>query len=78
MTPEIDLITGCVAAALEEAEYLERIRSAGFDSVDVQKSASYGSIALFEPLLRDAGLEPALAPELAGAVRSVTVRAQKR
>lgn len=74
----VDLITGCVAAALEEAEYLERIRSAGFDSVDVQKSASYGSAALFEPLLRDAGLEPALAPELAGAVRSVTVRAQKR
>lgn len=73
----VELITGCVAGALEESDFLDRIRRAGFGSVAVQKSEAYGTAALFEPLMRDAGLDTSRAPELAETVRSVTVRARK-
>lgn len=90
LPPEIrqnmDAWAGCVGGALEEEEYIERIREAGFQSVEVTAKMTYdeGSIrAMGESCCSgDDGDEPAsalpgLAPKLAGRISSVSVRAVK-
>jgi len=66
---------GCISGALDEDEYLTRIRTAGFEEVDVQ-SRDYADISEAEEwqVLDGTGITP---QDLVRKVASIKVRAQK-
>ncbi len=57
----VEAWVGCVAGALDEEEYLQKMRDAGFADVRVVSRAVYGA-----DLLEEYGLTPALEESLAG------------
>ncbi|HWO88105.1 MAG TPA: arsenite methyltransferase [Gemmatimonadales bacterium] len=65
----VEAYVGCVAGALKKEEYLDAIRLAGFEAVEVVEERSYGTSEVFggEEWLRQA----------AGAIASIKVRAVK-
>jgi arsenite methyltransferase len=75
----LDAWAGCVAGALDEGDYLDRIRAAGFEAVEVI-SREYVKISAdagwdgVHALLSEAGLSPS---DLDHKVASVKVRARK-
>jgi ubiquinone/menaquinone biosynthesis C-methylase UbiE len=73
----IELWIGCVAGALEESEYLEKLAKAGFEDIQVQPTRIYqGEDA--RDFLTDSGLDPeTLAPEVDGKFMSAFIRAKK-
>ena len=70
----------CVAGALEEPDYLETIRQAGFSDVEIVARIDYDGEGLKE-LASEGGSVPdellALAPSMAGRVSSIKVGASK-
>ncbi|HKD99840.1 MAG TPA: arsenite methyltransferase [Planctomycetota bacterium] len=70
--------TGCVAGALSEAEYVSKLRAAGFDGIEVQPTRVYGREDFVEMARAcgDAASAPAV-DALAGLVFSAFVRARK-
>ena len=73
----MELWVGCVAGALEESEYRNKLTAAGFDSVTVEPTRVYTSddARLF---LADAGLPSAdIAGQIDGRFMSAFVRASK-
>jgi arsenite methyltransferase len=73
----MELWAGCVAGALEEAEYRSLLAWAGFEEIDVEATRVYGADDA-EALLEGTGLEKAeLAREIDGKVVSAFVRAKK-
>ncbi len=73
----MELWIGCVAGALEEAEYKQLLAGAGFGAIDVEPTRIYQA-ADAKTFLADAGLDrPGLAESLDGRFMSAFVRATK-
>jgi arsenite methyltransferase len=72
----MELWAGCIAGALGEAEFLRLLDEAGFADAGVEVTRSY-SAADAEAALAQAGLDPARAGEVDGALASAFVRATK-
>ena len=81
MLPEIRqsvlLWVGCVAGALEENEYRAKLRSAGFDQIDVEPTRIY-HVEDARGFLSGQGIDvDAIAPEVDGKFMSAFIRAVK-
>lgn len=73
----VELWIGCVAGALEETEYTDKLRAAGFTGVTLEPTRVY-RIDDARAFLADAGLDAdAIAPEVDGRFMSAFVRAKK-
>jgi arsenite methyltransferase len=71
------LWVGCVAGALDEAEYRSELGSAGFEQIDVEPTRIYRA-ADARAFLATAGIDAdAIAPEMDGRFMSAFVRAVK-
>jgi arsenite methyltransferase len=71
------LWVGCVAGALDEAEYRNKLQVAGFQQVDVEPTRIYRAADARE-FLATAGIDAdAIAPEMDGKFMSAFVRAMK-
>ena len=73
----VELWIGCVAGALGEREYREKLAKAGFEAIDVEPTRIYRAEDARE-FLAGAGLDAdAIAPEVDGKFMSAFVRARK-
>ncbi|MEX2145796.1 MAG: arsenite methyltransferase [Candidatus Rokuibacteriota bacterium] len=73
----VELWIGCVAGALEEAEYREKLAKAGFEAVDIEPTRVYRADDARE-FLRDQGFDAdAVAREVDGKFMSAFIRARK-
>jgi ubiquinone/menaquinone biosynthesis C-methylase UbiE len=73
----VELWIGCVAGALEESEYREKLARAGFEGIDLQPTRIYRAEDARE-FLAGAGLNVgAVAPQVDGKFMSAFVRARK-
>jgi ubiquinone/menaquinone biosynthesis C-methylase UbiE len=73
----VELWIGCVAGALEEQEYRDKLARAGFEAVDVEPTRIYRAEDARE-FLQGAGLDAdAIAPQVDGKFMSAFVRARK-
>ncbi len=73
----VELWIGCVAGALEEHEYRDKLAKAGFGAIDVEPTRVYKAEDAREFLAR-AGLDvEAIAPQVDGKFMSAFVRARK-
>jgi len=73
----VELWIGCVAGALGEREYREKLAKAGFEAIDVEPTRIHRAEDARE-FLAGAGLDAdAIAPEVDGKFMSAFVRAQK-
>ncbi len=71
------LWVGCVAGALEENEYRDKLVAAGFDQVEIEPTRIYG-VEDAREFLTEKGLDvDALAPQVDGKFMSAFVRATK-
>jgi ubiquinone/menaquinone biosynthesis C-methylase UbiE len=82
LTPEVkksmELWTGCIAGALLEAEYVAKLRAAGFTDIEVEPTRIYDKEATAEMASSCCGAETEAALNaLDGAVMSAFVRAKK-
>jgi len=72
----VELWIGCVAGALEEREYREKLARAGFEAIDVEPTRVY-RVEDARELLAGSGIDGALAAEVDGKFMSAFVRARK-
>ena len=73
----MELWVGCVAGALEEEEYIAKLRAAGFDDVQLEPWRVYGADDA-RSFLTHAGFDlDRLAPDVEGRFASAFVRAHK-
>jgi arsenite methyltransferase len=73
----VELWIGCVAGALEESEYREKLAKAGFEDVDLEPTRVYRAEDARE-FLAGAGLDAdTIAPQVDGKFLSAFVRARK-
>ena len=73
----MELWVGCIAGALEETEYVAKLRRAGFDAVDVEPWRVY-HVDDARAFLTDAGVDvDRLAPIVDGRFASAFIRARK-
>ena len=73
----VELWIGCVAGALEEQEYREKLAKAGFEAIDVEPTRVYKVEDAREFLAR-AGMDAqTIAPQVDGKFMSAFVRARK-
>jgi SAM-dependent methyltransferase len=73
----MELWVGCIAGALEEYEYRDKLFSAGFDSIDIEATRVYKSAEARDFLIA-AGLDPdKVGPMIDGKFISAFVRAVK-
>ena len=73
----MELWVGCIAGALEENEYREKLALAGFEAIDVEPTRVY-RIEEAREFLEAAGLDPAIVgPQIDGKFISAFVRAVK-
>ena len=73
----MELWVGCVAGALEEAEYTSRLQAAGFSDVDVEPWRIY-KIDDARAFLAESGVDvDRIAPQVEGRFASAFVRARK-
>ena len=73
----MELWIGCVAGALEEAEFRQLLAGAGFSDVDIEPTRIYKA-ADAKTFLAEAGLDrPGLAESIDGRFMSAFVRATK-
>lgn len=73
----MELWVGCIAGALEEADYIKRLTDAGFDAIDIEPSRVY-SIEDARQFLTGQGLDvDAIAPLVQDRFMSAFVRARK-
>jgi len=81
MPPEVrrsmELWVGCIAGALEDTEYVSKLRGAGFGDVELEPWRTY-RVEDARTFLSDAGLDvDRLAPEVDGRLASAFIRARK-
>jgi arsenite methyltransferase len=68
---------GCVAGALEDSEYREKLSAAGFELIDIEPTRTYGLEDAMS-FLRDQNIDiEALAPQVEGKFMSAFIRARK-
>src|SRR5256712_424664 len=73
----VELWAGCIAGALEEHEYREKLARAGFQSIDVEPTRVY-KVEEAREFLEAAGLDPeTVGPQIDGKFISAFVRATK-
>jgi len=73
----VELWIGCVAGALEEREYRDKLAKAGFEGIDLEPTRVY-RIEEARDFLTGAGLDvDAIAPQVADRFMSAFVRARK-
>jgi arsenite methyltransferase len=73
----MELWVGCVAGALTDAEYQQKLAAAGFESIDIEPTRIY-SIDDAKEFLNAAGIDAdAVAPQIRDKFISAFVRAQK-
>jgi len=73
----VELWIGCIAGALEESEYRQKLAKAGFDAIDLEPTRVYRGEDARE-FLAGAGLNvDAIAPQVEGKFLSAFVRARK-
>jgi len=73
----VELWIGCVAGALEEREYREKLAEAGFEAIDVEPTRVY-KVEDAREFLAGSGMDAAaIAPEVDGRFMSAFVRARK-
>ncbi len=73
----VELWIGCVAGALEEHEYRDKLTAAGFSDVDIEPTRVY-TVDDAREFLTDAGVDvEAIAPTVNGKFMSAFVRATK-
>jgi arsenite methyltransferase len=73
----VELWIGCVAGALEEADYRAKLEKAGFEQIDVEPTRVY-RIDDAREFLAGSGLDvDAIAPQVEGKFMSAFVRARK-
>src|ERR1700719_4108185 len=73
----MELWVGCVAGALTDAEYQQKLAAAGFESIDIEPTRIY-SIDDAREFLKAAGIDAdAVAPQIRDKFISAFVRAQK-
>jgi ubiquinone/menaquinone biosynthesis C-methylase UbiE len=73
----VELWIGCVAGALEEREYREKLAKAGFEAIDLEPTRIYRAEDARQ-FLADSGLDAeAIAPQVDGKFLSAFVRARK-
>jgi 2-polyprenyl-3-methyl-5-hydroxy-6-metoxy-1,4-benzoquinol methylase len=81
ITPEIRksvlLWVGCVAGALTEAEYREKLTGAGFEQIDVEPTRIYRAEDAREFLSAEGIDVDAIAPQVDGKIMSAFIRAVK-
>jgi SAM-dependent methyltransferase len=71
------LWAGCIAGALEETEYRQKLASAGFEGVDIEPTRIYGLEDAMS-FLQDKNLDlEAIAPQVEGKFMSAFIRARK-
>jgi SAM-dependent methyltransferase len=71
------LWAGCIAGALEETEYRQKLASAGFEGVDIEPTRVYGLEDAMS-FLRDQNLDlETIAPQVEGKFMSAFIRARK-
>jgi len=81
MLPEIRqsilLWVGCVAGALEEEEYKDKLAAAGFDNISIEPTRIYRAEDALS-FLQDQGIDvEAIAPQVDGKFMSAFIRARK-
>jgi arsenite methyltransferase len=73
----MELWVGCVAGALTDTEYQQKLAAAGFDSIDIEPTRVY-SVDDAKEFLKAAGMDAdAVAPQIRDKFISAFVRAQK-
>src|SRR5437660_5955840 len=72
----VELWIGCVAGALEEQEYREKLAKAGFEAIDLEPTRVYRAEDARD-FLAGSGIDVALAAEVDGTFMSAFVRARK-
>jgi len=73
----VELWIGCVAGALEEREYRDKLAAAGFEGIDLEPTRVY-RVEEARDFLTGAGLDvDAIAPQVADRFMSAFVRARK-
>ena len=73
----MELWVGCIAGALQENEYRERLQAAGFASIDVEPTRIY-QVEEARDFLTAAGLDAdVVGPQIEGKFMSAFIRAQK-
>ncbi len=73
----VELWIGCVAGALEEQEYREKLAKAGFEAIDVEPTRVYKAEDAKEFLARGGFDVEAIAPQVDGKFMSAFIRARK-
>jgi hypothetical protein len=73
----MELWVGCVAGALSDTEYQEKLVAAGFDSIDIEPTRVY-NVDDAREFLKAAGIDAdSIAPKVQNKFISAFVRAQK-
>jgi hypothetical protein len=73
----MELWIGCIAGALEESRYREKLTRAGFEGVDIEPTRIYSADDA-KPFLAEAGLSGSdVLEQLDGRFMSAFIRAQK-
>lgn len=73
----MELWVGCIAGALQESEYHEKLQSAGFESIDVEPTRVY-QLEEAREFLTAAGLDPhVVGPQIKDKFMSAFIRAKK-
>jgi ubiquinone/menaquinone biosynthesis C-methylase UbiE len=73
----VELWVGCVAGAMEESEFKQKLSDVGFTNVDIEPTRIY-QVEDARTFLEEAGLDvDALAPQIDGRFMSAFVRAEK-
>jgi ubiquinone/menaquinone biosynthesis C-methylase UbiE len=73
----VELWIGCLAGALEEREYRDKLAAAGFEGIDLEPTRVY-HVEEARDFLTGAGLDvDAIAPQVADRFMSAFVRARK-
>jgi len=73
----VELWAGCMAGALEESEYRQKLAAAGFEAIDVEPTRVYRAEDAREFLTAEGIDVDAIAPQIEGKFISAFVRARK-
>jgi ubiquinone/menaquinone biosynthesis C-methylase UbiE len=73
----VELWIGCIAGALRDTEYTDKLRAAGFADVDIEATRIYNVEDARQFLTREGVDVDAIAPQVDGKFMSAFVRAKK-
>jgi arsenite methyltransferase len=73
----VELWIGCIAGALRDTEYVDKLRSAGFEQVDIEPTRIYNVEDARQFLTAEGVDVDSIAPEVDGKFMSAFVRAKK-